>query len=397
MKRVFISYSHDSQAHCQRVLGFAEQLRGVRGISVVIDRDTGAGGPPEGWPQWSERQVIEADLVLVACTAAYCQCYEGQQAFVERLGAVCEARAVRQQLHDCAGINHKFRVLLFEAADRQHIPEQLKPYHFFDAAQDYAELVDWLSGKVFASPQPVPADVGLRWPLPDPTYAWPLADRREPFVMFEQAITGVSAARILFFHGPSSTGKTALRDALLAYAQRLRGVDVAAFDFKGCPSLDQFFESLKLDLGPAILRQACQASGIARGYALLADLQQLAAPLVLILDTWESASQEAQDWVEKEFLSRIDKAPRVVVVLAGQCVPEHHRCRWANTVTSCALQPIQQIDVWLAFAREQMQCTSIERHQVETLTLATRGDPGLLSALLANLAGSARPTQGGGA
>ncbi|WP_291995398.1 SEFIR domain-containing protein [Candidatus Accumulibacter sp. ACC003] len=390
MKRVFISYSHDSDAHCRRVRALAEQLRGEPGVAVVIDWDMLPGGPAEGWPQWSERQVIEADLVLVACTAPYGQRYEGNQPFGEGLGAVCEAAAIRQSLYERAGCNHYIRVVLFDAIDDEHIPTQLKRYHFFVSPRDQAALVDWLHGKPSSA-------AGLKWPsLPDSSYVWPLADRRPSCSRFEEAITGSSRERILLVDGPSNCGKTALLEALYAYAQHL-GVAAVHFNFKGCPTVDDLFHSLKLDLGPAILPQACRAAGTARLYELIADLQQLAAPLLLILDTWEQASAEAQDWIEKQLLPRIDKAPAVVVVIAGQRVPDAAGRAWASAVASCPLSSILSVDDWLAFARERLQCPGIQRLQVETLTVVTDGVPGPLSALLSKLAQSASPTEGRGA
>lgn len=385
MKRVFISYSHDSDAHCRRVRALAEKLRGEPGVAVVIDCDMLPGGPAEGWPQWSERQVIEADLVLVACTAPYGQRYEGNQPFGEGLGAVCEAGAIRQLLYDRAGFNQHVRVVLFDATDNEHIPVQLKRYHFFGSPSDDAALVDWLHGKPSSA-------AGLKWPsLAASSYVWPLADRRSSCSRFEEAITGSRRERILLVDGPSNCGKTALLKALQAYAQHL-GVAAVHFDFKGCPSVDDLFHSLKLDLGPAILPQACRAAGTGRLYELIADLQQLATPLLLILDTWEQASAEAQDWIEKQLLPRIDKAPAVVVVIAGQRLPDAAGRVWASAVANCPLPPILSADDWLAFARERLQCGDIQRRDVELLTRAAAGVPGMVSSLLSTLAKSPVPT-----
>ncbi len=52
-----------------------------------------------------ERQVIEADVVLATCTVRYCERYEGNQPYAGA-GAVCEARAIRQCVYGCAGVNH---------------------------------------------------------------------------------------------------------------------------------------------------------------------------------------------------------------------------------------------------------------------------------------------------
>ena len=60
--RVFVSYSHDSDAHKARVRAFVARLRG-EGHSVVYDEDVAkVGGPDEGWPRWCERQIVELRL-----------------------------------------------------------------------------------------------------------------------------------------------------------------------------------------------------------------------------------------------------------------------------------------------------------------------------------------------
>jgi hypothetical protein len=49
--KVFISYSHDSPEHEDRVLIFANRLRGD-GIDALIDQYNTA--PPLGWPHWMD-------------------------------------------------------------------------------------------------------------------------------------------------------------------------------------------------------------------------------------------------------------------------------------------------------------------------------------------------------
>jgi hypothetical protein len=78
MTQVFISYSHDDDAHKERVASLAERLRREADLQVVIDQDQLPGGPDVGWSQWSERQVREADKVLAICTATYCQRFDGK-------------------------------------------------------------------------------------------------------------------------------------------------------------------------------------------------------------------------------------------------------------------------------------------------------------------------------
>ena len=52
--RVFISYSHDSIEHQDRVLEFTHRLR-VGGIDASLDQYEML--PPEGWPAWCEKEI----------------------------------------------------------------------------------------------------------------------------------------------------------------------------------------------------------------------------------------------------------------------------------------------------------------------------------------------------
>jgi hypothetical protein len=75
--KVFISYSHDTARHQERVLDLADRLR-ADGIDAEIDQYNDA--PPEGWPLWCERQIEIADFVLMVCTEAYHRRVRGEGA-----------------------------------------------------------------------------------------------------------------------------------------------------------------------------------------------------------------------------------------------------------------------------------------------------------------------------
>ena len=70
MAKVFISYSHDSAEHSERVLRFADALR-CHGVDAEIDRYYQR--PPQGWPAWCEEQLRPeiSSHVLMICTQTY--------------------------------------------------------------------------------------------------------------------------------------------------------------------------------------------------------------------------------------------------------------------------------------------------------------------------------------
>ena len=65
MPRVFVSYSHDSDAHRDRVLALADRLR-ADGIEALLDQYV--AHPPEGWPTWAQQQITDADFTILVCT-----------------------------------------------------------------------------------------------------------------------------------------------------------------------------------------------------------------------------------------------------------------------------------------------------------------------------------------
>ena len=74
--RVFISYSHDDRGHADRVAALSARLR-QDGIDWRIDQYYVR--PPEGWPNWMQQQIDEADTVLVVCTKTYRERFERRQ------------------------------------------------------------------------------------------------------------------------------------------------------------------------------------------------------------------------------------------------------------------------------------------------------------------------------
>jgi hypothetical protein len=68
--RLFISYSHDSDAHGVLVKEMAAQLK-RDGFSVTFDQDLGDAPPNEGWPKWMASQIASANIVLVVYSARF--------------------------------------------------------------------------------------------------------------------------------------------------------------------------------------------------------------------------------------------------------------------------------------------------------------------------------------
>jgi tetratricopeptide (TPR) repeat protein len=121
--RVFISYSHDSQEHMDRVLALSDRLR-ADGIDCIIDQYETS--PPDGWPRWCDRQIEGADFVLVVCTETYERRFKGTELPEKGKGAIWEGGIITQELYDSQGRNKKFIPVIFTPEDGNYIPTILR-------------------------------------------------------------------------------------------------------------------------------------------------------------------------------------------------------------------------------------------------------------------------------
>jgi hypothetical protein len=137
--KVFISYSHDSHEHLDRVLELADRLR-AEGIDCNLDQYEPA--PAEGWPRWMDRQFEDADFILVVCTETYCRRFEGREEHGKGLGVKWEGAIITDELYGNEAVNKRFIPVLFSADDAAHVPTRLQHYmRYLIAAQEgYEEL-----------------------------------------------------------------------------------------------------------------------------------------------------------------------------------------------------------------------------------------------------------------
>ena len=130
---VFISYSHDSQEHLDRVWDLSEQLR-LDGIECRIDQHEES--PPGGWPRWCKDQVEQSAFVLVLCTENYKLRYEGKAPSGTGLGAKWEGYIITQQIYEAEGKDTKFIPIVFSDGDVSHIPVELRGGTYYSVGTD---------------------------------------------------------------------------------------------------------------------------------------------------------------------------------------------------------------------------------------------------------------------
>jgi len=110
--QIFISYSHDSADHDKRVVTFAERLL-TDGIEVVLDQFVEPGSPPHGWPQWMDRQIENADFVLIVCTKTYLRKVKGREQAGRGHGVLWEGNLIYQHIYNAGAQNSKFIPVLY--------------------------------------------------------------------------------------------------------------------------------------------------------------------------------------------------------------------------------------------------------------------------------------------
>lgn len=126
--KVFISYSHDSDAHEARVLALCEGLR-ARGISAWLDLYE--PNPEEGWPLWMERQIEQAEFVLMICTETYLRRVKREERPGAGKGVTWEANLINNLLYIQKVENKKFLPVLMPGGRDEHIPLPLIGHAYF--------------------------------------------------------------------------------------------------------------------------------------------------------------------------------------------------------------------------------------------------------------------------
>ena len=135
--KVFISYSHDSPEHDERVLALADRLNND-GIDCMLDQYIDS--PREGWPRWMDEQMREVDFVLVICTATYNRRAMGKEEPGKGLGLRWESTLAYQYLYNAGTANDRFIPVLLEGASTTDIPTPLQSATHYRLPQDYDVL-----------------------------------------------------------------------------------------------------------------------------------------------------------------------------------------------------------------------------------------------------------------
>jgi len=145
--KVFISYSHDSPEHANKVLAFANKLR-EEGVDAVLDQYEES--PPEGWPMWMDRQIQTADFFLMICTETYYKRVMGEEEPGKGLGVRWEGKLIYQHIYQADATNMRFLPVLFDGGEVRHIPRPLQDAtrYYVDTEMGYENLYRRLTNQL---------------------------------------------------------------------------------------------------------------------------------------------------------------------------------------------------------------------------------------------------------
>ncbi len=150
---VFISYSHDSDHHREKVLALSERLRDD-GIETRLDQYVN-GTPTEGWSRWMLNQLDEADFVLVICTETYYKRFRGWDESAK--GVDWEGALITQDIYNNKSRTVKYVPVLFSDDHQQFIPEPIGSVTRYVLTSDsnYQALYDFLLGQAGVEPRAI--------------------------------------------------------------------------------------------------------------------------------------------------------------------------------------------------------------------------------------------------
>jgi hypothetical protein len=272
------------------------------------------------------------------------------------------------------------------AKDRETLP--------FQDAKDvaisfYRSLDAELTGAAFAQANSIGA--AITWPAVTTPSAYGLADREPEVELFVKLISGQTAQRILLLHGPSDRGKSSLLTEFENLSLSNHGLGCARAEFKNGPSLREVLFSLSQDL-PGV-RFARFHRDLERNAveplrtAFLQDISESLQPVVLLLDTYEDATDEARQWVEQHLFNLARRFDGLRIVVAGQQVPQVQGTRWESLAIRRELPPITDAAHWCRYARDVLNVpvTEAPDEHITTMVKAAQGSPRPLGTLLSNL------------
>lgn len=252
--KIFISYSHDNQEHCEAVLAFAQRLRSD-GFDATIDRFV-EGTPTQGWPRWMVNQVNNADFIILICTRTYYLRFMGLEESSIGAGVDFEGSIITNLLYLQKSESQRFIPTFVKDCVPEHIPDPLRQFTSYAIDSSYNKLAQFLGSRSAVTP------VGLgRSPSPKSEFTKTLdKDNRDNSLVFVNCVTDYQApgaplaaddqtyierssdnqstaaaakrCETIVIKGPKQFGKSSLLNRYM-YSCRTNGKQVITINFLG--------------------------------------------------------------------------------------------------------------------------------------------------------------------
>lgn len=186
-KRVFVSYSHDSGEHNDRILELSDRLR-AEGVDCRIDQYEES--PPEGWPRWCIKQDEEADFVLVVCTETYTRRFDGKEKPGRGAGVAFEGFVITQTFYGDQSKNAKYIPVVLSPDHFVHVPKLLTAFTIYDLSkpEHYERLYRRLTDQPFVTKPGLGEVATMPKRRTPPLEAVPMLPRRHSFGRTEKRI-----------------------------------------------------------------------------------------------------------------------------------------------------------------------------------------------------------------
>ena len=110
-------------------MALADRLR-EEGIDAILDQYEEA--PPEGWMLWAEKQIRDADFVLLVCTETYRRRVTKEEVPGRGLGVCWEAQIIYQHIYEDATRNTRFLPVLLGGGEVADIPTPLRAFSHYE-------------------------------------------------------------------------------------------------------------------------------------------------------------------------------------------------------------------------------------------------------------------------
>src|ERR1700739_277091 len=162
--KVFISYSHDSDEHEERVLNLADRLAND---GIDVDLDQFVSPPPASWPIWMERAMEAANFILVVCSKNYLAKVKGKVKRGTGKGVKWESLLTYQEIYDNDSDSSKYIPVLLEGGKYEHIPDPMRGGNHYKPEEDgeYEKLLRHITNQP-STPKPIPGKLKELPPKP---------------------------------------------------------------------------------------------------------------------------------------------------------------------------------------------------------------------------------------